>query len=132
MPSFEDIAIKAHQKTYILRETARDAQAELEKQQDQALEKLEKEIPVQLRDLKRYVQRVEQLHTVLETGEIKTLLLLLSGSKKSRIFSTNFAIGFFRGAGAMLGVVLISALIILMILNSPYSDIVIHTLTQGF
>ena len=132
MPSFEDIAIKAQQKTYILRETARDAQADLEKQQAQALEKLEKEIPVQLRDLKRYVQRVEQMHTVLETGEIKTLLLLLSGSKKSRIFSTNFAIGFFRGAGAMLGVVLISALIILMILNSPYSDIVIQALTQGF
>ena len=131
MPTFEDIAIKAQQKTYILREGARDAQQEQIKQIEEAQKQLDQELPVKLKDLQRYVQRVEMLYQLLDKGEVKTLLMYLNGSKKSRIFSTNFAIGFFRGAGAMLGVAVVCAIILLIVLNSPYQQEIFQFLSQG-
>ena len=132
VPSFEDIAVKAQQKTYILRDSARDAQSELHKQVADAQKQLDKALPVQLKDLTRYVQRVEMLYQLLDKGEVKTLLMFLSGTKKSRIFSTNFAIGFFRGAGAMLGVAVIAAAMLLIIFNSPYQEDLVRFLSSQF
>ena len=84
-----------------------------------------------LRDLQRYVKSVDLLRQTLEKGEVKTLLLLMNGANKSRIFSTNFAIGFFRGAGAMLGVAVVCAIILLIVLNSPYQQEILQFLSQG-
>ena len=131
MPTFADISIKAQQKTYILREGAREAQSELLKQEAKAKEQIEKELPVRLRDLQRYVKSVDLLRQTLEKGEVKTLLLLMNGANKSRIFSTNFAIGFFRGAGAMLGVLVVAALLTLVVFNSPYSEVVVNLFNNG-
>lgn len=132
MPTFEDIAIKAQQKTYILRDGAREAQTEQRKQLEEAQKQLGKELPVQLKDLQRYVNRVESLYRLLDRSEVKTLLMVLNGAQKWRIFSTNFAIGFFRGVGAMLGVALVVAIITLVVLNSPYQQDILEFLGQSY
>ena len=132
MPTFEDIAVKAQQKTYILRDSARDAQEELRQQESKARAQIEKELPIKLNDLNRYVAHVERLYRTLDRGELKTILLLLSGSEKGRIVSTNFAIGFFRGAGAMLGVALVFALLLVIAFNSPYQEEILYALSKIF
>ena len=132
MPTFADIAIKAQQKTYLLRDTAQKAQEDLRQKENEAREQIEKELPIKLNDLSRYVAHVEKLYRTLDRGELKTSLLLLSGSGKARIFSTNFAIGFFRGVGAMLGVVVVIAVILLVALNSPYQQEILYALSKLF
>jgi len=109
-----------------------EAQDELRQAEESTRSQLDKELPVTLKDLHRYVTHVEKLYRALDKAELKTLLLLLSGAQKSRIFSTNFAIGFFRGAGAMLGVALVFALILVVAFNSPYQDQILYALSQIF
>jgi hypothetical protein len=132
VPTFADIAVKAQQKTYLLRDSAREAQDDLKQKEAAAREQIQKELPLKLHDLGRYVAHVEKLYRTLDRGELKSILLLLSGAGKAQIFSTNFAIGFFRGAGAMLGVALVMAVILLIAFNSPYQKEILYALSKIF